>query len=103
VQQKDFLQDLGLLMVKNQLPLQFVENIWFNIRFNTCVLDLFSLSKSSFLKKYYHIWWEKIRIIYIYVLPKLVNYIFTTNFDLWMSKGVHDFFGIVINSLGFDW
>jgi hypothetical protein len=28
VQQKDFLQDLGLLIVKNDLPMQFVENIW---------------------------------------------------------------------------
>jgi hypothetical protein len=29
VQQKDFLQDLGLLIVKRNLPLQFVENVWF--------------------------------------------------------------------------
>jgi hypothetical protein len=27
VQQKEFLQDLGLLIVKNNLPLQFVENV----------------------------------------------------------------------------
>jgi hypothetical protein len=26
VQQKEFLQDLGLLIVKNNLPLQFVES-----------------------------------------------------------------------------
>ncbi len=94
---KRFLQDLGLLIVKNQLPLQFVKNIWFNIWLNTCVLDLSSLPKSSLLKKY--VWWK----IYIYVLPKLINYIFTTSFDLWMFKGVHDIFAIVINFLGFDW
>jgi hypothetical protein len=29
VQQKGFLQDLDLLIVKNQLPLQFVESVWF--------------------------------------------------------------------------
>ncbi len=29
VQQKDFLQSLGLLIMKNNLPLQFVESIWF--------------------------------------------------------------------------
>jgi hypothetical protein len=29
VQQKDFLQDLGLLILKNNLPLQFVESVWF--------------------------------------------------------------------------
>jgi hypothetical protein len=40
---------------------------------------------------------------YIYVLPKLINYIFTTSFDLWIFKGIHDIFAIVINFLGFDW
>jgi hypothetical protein len=40
-----------------------------------------------------------------YVLPKLVDYLFTTTFDLWMSKGAHDifvlmiFFGDLISSL----
>ncbi len=28
VQQKQFLQDLAFLVVKNQLPTQFVESIW---------------------------------------------------------------------------
>jgi hypothetical protein len=28
MQQKDFLQDLGLLNVKNNVPLQFVESVW---------------------------------------------------------------------------
>jgi len=27
----------------------------------------------------------------------------TTSFDLWMSKGAHDIFGLVINFLGSDW
>jgi hypothetical protein len=36
----------------------------------------------------------------IYVLPKLINCISTTpSFDLWMSKGVHDIFALVINFL----
>jgi hypothetical protein len=39
-----------------------------------------------------------------YVLPKLTNYIFaTTSFDMWMSKGVHDIFALVINLLGSNW
>jgi hypothetical protein len=39
----------------------------------------------------------------IYVLPKLTNYIFaTTSFDLWMSKGAHDIFALVMNFLGCD-
>ncbi len=28
-QQKDFLQGLGLLIMKNKLPLQIVKNVWF--------------------------------------------------------------------------
>jgi hypothetical protein len=40
----------------------------------------------------------------IYVLPKLTDYIFaTTSFDLWMSKGVHHIFALVINFLGSNW
>jgi hypothetical protein len=29
VSQKEFLEDLGLLIVNNNLPIQFVENMWF--------------------------------------------------------------------------
>jgi hypothetical protein len=37
------------------------------------------------------------------VLPKLIDCIFaTTSFDLWMSKGDHDIFALVIKFLGFD-
>ncbi len=40
----------------------------------------------------------------IYVLQKLTNCIFaTTSFDLWMSKGAHDIFVLIINFLGCDW
>ncbi len=40
----------------------------------------------------------------VYVLAKLIDYIFAiTRFDLWMFKGVHDVFALVINLLGFDW
>ncbi len=38
----------------------------------------------------------------VYVLPKLGDCIFVTSFDLWMSKGAHDIFALVINFLGFD-
>ncbi len=37
-------------------------------------------------------------------MPKLIDYTFAvTRFDLWMFKGVHDIFALVINLLGFDW
>jgi hypothetical protein len=39
-----------------------------------------------------------------YVLPSLNDCsCVTTNFDLWMSKGAHDVFVLVINVLRSDW
>jgi hypothetical protein len=39
----------------------------------------------------------------VYGLPKLTNCISATiNFELWMSKGAHDIFAIVVNFLGSD-
>jgi hypothetical protein len=40
----------------------------------------------------------------IYFLPKLIDCIFaTTSCDLWMSKGAHYIFTLLINFLRFDW
>jgi hypothetical protein len=40
----------------------------------------------------------------VYVLPEFTNFIFaTTRFDLWMLKGAHDIFALVINFLGSNW
>jgi hypothetical protein len=45
---------------------------------------------------------EKIRELY--VLLALVECDTTTsNFNLWMSKGVYDMFALVLNFLGNDW
>jgi hypothetical protein len=39
-----------------------------------------------------------------YVLPLLNDYCCAiASFDLWMSKGAHDVFALVIIFLGFDW
>jgi len=39
-----------------------------------------------------------------YVLPTLKQcYFATTTFDLWMSKGAHDVFALVINFLNEKW
>jgi hypothetical protein len=39
----------------------------------------------------------------VYGLPKLTDCTSTTIiFNLWMSKGAHDIFALVINFLGFD-
>jgi hypothetical protein len=49
VQQKQILEDLGLLIIKNHLPLQFVENIWLK-RFSMqlCPKIGFSSRKQNF-------------------------------------------------------
>ncbi len=40
----------------------------------------------------------------VYVSQNLTNCIFaTTSFDLWMSKGAHDIFALIIIFLGCDW
>jgi hypothetical protein len=37
-------------------------------------------------------------------LPKLVEYYYvTTSFDLWISRGTHDIFALVINFLVVGW
>jgi hypothetical protein len=59
VQQTNFLQDLGLVIVKINLPLQFVENVCFECLIYIHSLKLSSLLKNSFLKKYYLTWWRK--------------------------------------------
>ncbi len=48
-QQNDFLKNLGLLIMKNQLSLQFVGVFNSNAQFYICVLNLFSLLKKEFL------------------------------------------------------
>jgi hypothetical protein len=58
-----------------------------------------SFLESSFLGKYCLTWWKKKKI----VLSKLTHYIsIMVSFDLWMFKGAHDIFALVINFLGFD-
>jgi hypothetical protein len=42
VQQKDFLLDLGLLIVKNNLPLQFAKSVWFKCLITTTHLQIYN-------------------------------------------------------------
>jgi hypothetical protein len=102
VQQKHFLEDLGFLIVKNHLPLQFVENSWLK-RFNMHLCPNFVfISIKQFSYELLLGLVEKIK--YIYVLLTLAKYHFaTTSFNLWMSKDGHDIFALVINFVGVDW
>jgi hypothetical protein len=63
-----------------------------------------SLSYLLFKKHFFHKILSKLvnETKQVYVLPKLEDYISTRSFDLWMSKGAHDIFALVINFLGSD-
>jgi len=81
VQQKYFLQSLGLLIIKNNLPLQFVESIWFKC----LILHLFPKVVLYYRKHFFQEillnLMEKMKQLYI--LPKLTICIFAiARFDL---------------------
>jgi hypothetical protein len=88
--------------MKNNLLLQFVESVWFkHLILHLSSRVVFPFRKQNFQEILPDLE-EKMK--QIYVLPKLTNCIFaTTSFGLWMSKGAHDIFVLVINFLGFDW
>ncbi len=96
--QKRFLEDVMLFIIKSFLPLRTLESVWFQrLAFKLCPKVSFS-SRKVFTKK---------------VLPSLVNttstefvqfalvecLTATCTFDLWMSKGAHDVFAMVVNFL----
>jgi len=88
--------------MKNNLPLQFVESIWFKC----LILHLFPKVVLFFRKKcFQEILLNLVgKTKQVYVLPKLTNYISTiARFYMWMSKGALDIFALVINFLEFNW
>jgi hypothetical protein len=82
--------------------LQFVESVWFKhliLHLSPKVVFFF---RKQFSQETLPNLVEKTKEVY--VLPKLTNCIFAiTSFDIWMSKGAHDIFVLVINLLGSDW
>jgi hypothetical protein len=75
------LQDLGLLIVENNLPLLFVESVWFK----HLTLHLFSKVVFPFRKQYsQEILLNSVeKTKQVYVLPKSIDYIYvTTSFHL---------------------
>ncbi len=86
-----FVENLGLLIVKNHLPLQFMENVWLkrlvlqlcpHVQFHSQKL-ISSIVLLELVKKTKE----------TYVLPLLND----CSFDLWISKSAHDVFVLVIN------
>jgi hypothetical protein len=102
VQQKQFLQDLAFLVVKNHLPIQFVESTWLKFLIMHLCPKVAFPSRKIFSQVILVDLVEKTK--QEYVLPKLKQcYFATTSFDLWMSKGTHDVFALVINFLNEKW
>jgi hypothetical protein len=96
------LENLARLIVKNCLPLKFVESVWLKglvLQLCPCVQFLFQkLFSNTILLELV----EKTKETY--VLPLLNDYsCVIASFDLWMSKGAHDVFILVIIFLGSYW
>jgi hypothetical protein len=77
--------------VKNNLPLQFVESVWFKRLILHLSPRVVFPSRKQFSQEILLNLVEKTK--QVYVLPKLIDCIFAIiSFDLWMSKGMHDIF-----------
>jgi hypothetical protein len=77
VPQKEFLNDLSLLIVKNNLPIQFVESMWPKLNFP---------SRKQFSQETLRRLVEKTKQLHI-LLALAKCHFATSSFDLWMSKG----------------
>ncbi len=87
-----FFEDMGLLIVKNHLPIQF-ETFMFTFVSKTCL----SFQKTVFTQIFPKLMGKKKQL---YVSPTLKKCSCTTlSFDVCMSKGAHDTFVHVINFL----
>jgi hypothetical protein len=98
VEQKMFVENLALLIVKNHLSLQFVETVWLK-----CLVLQLCLHVQFLFQKLYYVALPKLveKIKETYVFPLLYDYCCaTTSFDLWMSKGAHDVFAFFWDLIG---
>ncbi len=91
-----FLEDLILFVVKGLLPMKLVESIWLQkLSYKLCPQIVFPLRK-TFVENVLLRLVEKTMVIYVQLA--LANCLSTTcTFDLWMSKGTHDIFVVVVN------
>jgi hypothetical protein len=82
-------------MIKDRLPLQFVESGWLK-RFcmHLCPKIVFP-SKNQFSNELLPILVEKTKQLYV-LLALIKCYSTNASFDLWMSKATHDIFALEI-------
>jgi hypothetical protein len=91
-----------LFVIKGFLPMRIVESIWLQkMAYKLCPRLVFP-SRKTFVDDVLSRLVEK--TMFTYVHPTLINCISATcTFDLWMSKGAHDVFVIVVNFLSNKW
>jgi hypothetical protein len=87
--------NLVLLVLKNHLPIQFVENILLKrLIMKLCPCVVFP-SKKHFCEEMFLDLVEETK--QLFVLPILINCgSTTTSFDIWIYKDAHDVFALVV-------
>jgi hypothetical protein len=98
---KRILKDLVLLIVKNNVPIQFVENMWLKRLILHPYPKLNFPSKSIFHKTYLPRLVEKTNELCVHLALAECHFA-TMSFNLWMFKGAYDVFALVINFLSND-
>ncbi len=94
--QKEFLEDLGLLIVKNNLPIQFVESMWLKHLILCLCPKLNFPSRQQFSQDILLGLVEKTNQLYVFLALAECHFV-RVNFNLWMSKGAYDVFTLVNN------
>ncbi len=90
------------MIVKNNLPIQFVESMWLKCLILCLCPKLNFPSIRQFSQEILLGLVQKTNQHYVF--HTLVDCFFTiASFDLWMSKGAYDVFALVINFLNNDW
>jgi hypothetical protein len=102
VPQKEFLEDLGLIIVNNNLLIQFVESVWLkHLTMHLCPKLNFP-SKRQFSQEILLGLVKKTSQMYVF-LALVECHFATMSFDLQMFKRAYDVFALVIKFLGSDW
>ncbi len=90
-----------MLIVNNNLPIQFVESVWLkHLTMHLCPKLNFP-SKKTISQEILLGLVEKTSQMYV-LLALIECHFVTTNFDLWMFKRTYDVFALVIKFLGSD-
>jgi hypothetical protein len=88
--------------VKNNLPIQFVESVWFkHLALHLCSKINFP-SRRQFSQVILPSLVEKTKQLYV-LLTLAKHYFVIVSFDFWMSKEAYDVFALGIYFLGSDW